>query len=406
MAIRKGRLSVCAAILFLFSISPPLHSLEIPTASTALVHVFGDSVPFFNDDGDLDALSKAAGESRLYYAGLPPGAVFNFGGDVRSAQELAQSSEALELALKQPADPIGLNKYLREHFDVYRSLGSDGLGQVIFSAYYEHRLAASLAPAGEYRYPIYARPKDLVDVDLSAYDAARKGDRLVGRLDGMRLVPYYSREEIDSRLLLKGRGLEIAWARSPLDILLLQIQGSGWIEVAGSTETRHIRYAGDNGRPFRSIGQYLIESGRMPRQDFSRAKMIAYLNAQGPETRQSILNQNQRYIFYEIASPTNSTRGALMVPLTPGRSIASDPKFYPPGALAWLKTQRPTIGVDGVQVGTAALSRFVLNQDEGGAIKGAGRIDFFAGGGAAAELMAQKLWYPGELYFLVLKKAK
>ena len=93
-----------------------------------------------------------------------------------------------------------------------------------------------------------------------------------------------------------------------------------------------------------------------------------------------------------------------MVSLTAGRSIASDPKFYPPGALAWIKTARPAFDKDGISVGTAPLARFVLNQDEGGAIKGAGRIDFFAGGGRDAELTAQKLWAPGELYFLIRKR--
>ena len=118
---------------------------------------------------------------------------------------------------------------------------------VTFSAYHEHTLTASLKRSRTFRYPLYARPKELVDVFLDKFSSKNKGERIVGKKEGAELVPYYTRKDIDSGGILKGRGLEIAWAKDPMEILFLQIQGSGWIELPDSTQTYHIRYAGDNG---------------------------------------------------------------------------------------------------------------------------------------------------------------
>lgn len=379
-------------------------SVDLPSVSTSLVRIEPGEFPSFKDDGDLKSLRDSAGQSLKYYSALPPNSTFSFGQTLVSGEELVETLESLVDFIDLESSAKELSLFLKENFDVYRSLGTDGKGQVIFSAYHEHTLTARLAPTAEYRFPLYSRPKDLVDVPLENFDPKRRGERIAGRLDGTSLVPYYSREDIDSKGVLKGKGLEIAWAKDPLEILFLQIQGSGWVQVAGTTETYHIRYAGDNGRPYSSVGYYLIESSAIPKKDFSRAKLAGHLSRQTEERRQKILNVNARYIFFEMVSPTNTTRGSLMVSLTPGRSIASDPKLYPPGALAWIKTIRPRFDPYGTAVGTETLSRLVLNQDEGGAIKGAGRIDFFAGGGKEAERFAQKMWNSGELYFFVKKR--
>jgi membrane-bound lytic murein transglycosylase A len=51
------------------------------------------------------------------------------------------------------------------------------------------------------------------------------------------------------------------------------------------------------------------------------------------------------------------------------------------------------------------VSRFVLNQDTGGAIRGAGRVDVFWGRGNDAELAASEMKQLGDLYFLVPRRA-
>ncbi len=368
MGIKKIPL-ICSA-LFCLVITNPLLSSDLPSVRTALVRVSPNQIPTFDDASDLDPLASAMEQSLLYYSTLPSTAVLRFGQEIYPASDLSEALASLVRVLQSSGSIKDLNDFIKGYFDVYRSLGNDGLGQVVFSAYYEHRFEAALSSSSKYSYPLYAKPKN--------------------RLDGSGIVPYPSREEIDSRGALNGQGLEIAWAPNPLDVLFLQIQGSGAIDIAESTQVLHIRYAGDNGRPYKSVGQYLIESGRLPKLNFSRDRMIKYLNAVSKTERQEILNNNPRYVFFEIISATNPTRGALMVPLTAGRSIASDPKIYPPGALAWLKIK--------------PFSRFVLNQDEGGAIKGAGRIDFFAGGGTQAENFSLNIWSPGELYFFAGKR--
>ena len=406
-ALRKPLAFAFFAAFLVFHSPLPLKSEEKTTAPS-LVPVPADRVPNFTDDGSLPDLKKAVEHSLEYYSGLPPNASFLFGKDVYTLEEMTGSLRDLNKFLGSlPApDASRLNGFIRGRFQVYRSAGMDGRGKVTFSAYHEHSLKASLVPTREYRYPIYGRPPDLVDVYSENFDSRRKGERIVGRVDGKILVPYYTREEIDSKKILQGKGLEIAWAKDPLDILFLQIQGSGWIQVPDSTQTYHIRYAGDNGRLFRSVGSYLIETGAISKEQFSRAALVDYLAKQSEEKRQSILNQNPRYIFFEILSSTNSTRGSLLVSLTRGRSVATDPQCYPQGALAWIKTERPLFDSAGNFAGAGTLERFVLAQDEGGAIKGPGRIDFFAGGGIEAEKTAQRLWNPGELYFFVKKQAE
>lgn len=370
------------------------HLFSVPSASA----------PRFDDDGDAEGLKNSLASSLTFYANLPPETTFYFGAEAFNARQMAQSVQSILDFLKASTSTAQLCDFIQRDFLIYRSTApSVSSPTVTFSAYYEHSLKASLVPTAEYRFPIYGRPTDLVDVEMGNFDPSRKGERVVGRVETGKLIPYYSRKEIDSDKALKGKGLEIAWTKDPLDILFLQIQGSGWIQIPDSTATYHIRYAGDNGLPFRSVGLYLIESGAIPRAEFSRAKMIDYMKKLSDDKKQSILNQNPRYIFFEIVSSTNLTRGSLMVPLTAGRSVATDPKFYPQGALAWIRTERPLFDAQGNLKGRNPLTRFVLNQDEGGAIKGPGRVDFFVGGGAEAEWTAQKLWYPGDLYFFIKK---
>ncbi len=260
---------------------------------------------------------------------------------------------------------------------------------MVFSAYYEHSLEASLRPTEVYRYPLYRRPPDLVEMRPASGGA----ERLVGRLKNDELIPYYTREEIDSGGVLKGKGLEIAWARDPLEIFFLQVQGSGWLHVADTGERVRVRYAAHNGHPYRSVGGHLIERGLIPREKFSREAMAAFLNSR-PDRRQTYLNVNPRYVFFELdrSSRSHEVRGSLQVPLTARRSVAADPAVFPPGALAWMETE-----------GNPRVVRFVLIQDEGGAIKGPGRIDYFVGDGPEAEAFAVRFWQKGRFFVLVKK---
>jgi membrane-bound lytic murein transglycosylase A len=398
----KTLLSVTGIVAFSVSSIVYARSIAYQKIQDVLVRLNAQEIPDFIDDGHLQGLRQALQNSLDYYQTLPSNTPFLFGNDLYQAKDLIQSLKILNEFLESKPTPEQFNRFIKKHFLVYRSNGVEGKDKITFSAYYVPTLEASLVQDPIYRYPLYARPPELVDVYLEKFDPKKRGERIVGQVQGPELIPYFTRAQIDSEGLLRGRALEIAWAKNPVDIFLLQIQGSGRIETPEGIPY-HIRYAGDNGLPYHSLGQYLIENDRIPKAEFNRERMVAYLNSQSEEKRQEILNTNPRYIFFDIGPITNPILGSLLVPLTAERSIASDPKFYPPGALAWISTQQPQWDADGNRVGTEPLSRFVMNQDEGGAIKGTGRIDFFAGQGIKAQKKAETLWYTGELYFFIKK---
>ena len=376
----------------------------IVSAAPTLIKMDPKQIPSLKEDGDLTSLKLAIDRSLLYFNQLPTNYSFNFGEESYSTQDQIESLLHLKKFLNKKHSKKSLAKFIKKEFLIFRYSEAPVNG-ITFSSYYEYGLLASLTPNEEFRYPLYSRPPELVDVPLEKFDINKRGERVVGKVVGKELQAYYSREQIDSYKIFKERGLEIAWAKDPLEILFLQIQGSGWIKTPQG-ETYHIRYTGDNGHPYRSVGLYLIQSGIIPKENFSRQRMIDTLTRMSEDKRQAILNINPRYVFFEIVSDTVPIRGSLSVPLTAGRSIATDPKFYPPGALAWIQTQKPTFDREGNKVGTEEVSRLVLNQDEGGAIKGINRVDFFAGRGPEAKKMAENLWYPGEIYILIKRKQR
>ncbi len=213
------------------------------------------------------------------------------------------------------------------------------------------------------------------------------------------MVPYYSREEIDQKKTLAGKGLEILWCSDMVDIYVLQVQGSGKVDL-GDGNVLSVLYDGQNGRPYKSIGKYLIDTGAMTSENMSLQATREYLRSH-PDKLTDVLNQNQSYVFFRL--DTGPSIGNIGVALTPGRSIATDAKLFPKGALGFIVTQKPVIE-NGVIRQWVPFTRFVVNQDTGGAIKGPGRADLFCGQGPEAELTAGNLQHEGELYFLVRKK--
>ena len=386
LAVSCGFLVGCVTV-------PPKPSVVTPppavvTRYSALVRLDPGEVPHFADDVDPSTLRTAALQSLSYFQNLPDNQLFILGNDSYTAKDMSESMVSLAALLESPSSDWVAR--LGNSFAVYQSVGVDPDKTVVFSSYYEPAIPARLVKNPVYRYPLYVRPPDLIDVDLGLFDPVYVGARLAGRREGSNLVPYPTRSDIDSGRLLKGQGLELAWAKDPVDILDLQIEGSGWLDLGNGKQLR-IRYDGNNGRKYRSVGQYLITTGKIPADKFNRHVYLQYL-ASHPQERQSLLNVNERYVFFQIDTSTTSVYayGNLEVPLTPGRSIATDPKLFPKGALAWIDLGR--------------MKRFMVNQDEGGAIQGPGRVDIFAGHGAEAAAFATHLWNKGKLYFLVKRK--
>ncbi len=189
--------------------------------------------------------------------------------------------------------------------------------------------------------------------------------------------PISLAKEIDGAGVLENKGLEIAWFADPVDIFFLHIQGSGMICLPDE-KCFQVSYAQSNGRAYRSIGKLLIDSGKATRENLSMQGIKKYLRDH-PEEAQEILHYNESYVFFRTVE--EGPVGSIGVALTGGRSIATDQTIFPRGALAFIKTRKPVIGPGGDIRSWVPFSRFVLNQDTGGAITGPGRVDLFCGRG-------------------------
>ncbi len=354
------------------------------------------------DDRALKDVTAAVRQSLEYYQKLPADTQFIFGPDRVTAFDLAATLQRFLLIVQN--DILSADekiKRITEDFVVYRAVGYDGSGKVLFTGYYEPTLSCRLAADSVFRYPLYRKPDDIVEIDLAQFGNGLPKTRIFGRLDGKKVVPYYSREDIDQKNMLSARGLEILWCSDIVDVYNLQVQGSGKVDL-GDGNILSVLYDGQNGRPYKSIGKYLIDTGVISKGKMSMQAIRDYLRSH-PDKRADVLNQNQSYVFFRL--DTGPSLGNIGVALTPDRSIATDSKLFPKGALALISSQKPVIE-NGVIKEWIPFTRFVMNQDTGGAIKGAGRVDLFYGWGDSAELTAGNLQHEGELYFLVRRKDK
>jgi membrane-bound lytic murein transglycosylase A len=354
--------------------------------------------PEFLDDMDIDSLVLAINRSLQYYDRLDEDTMLTFGPDAFPVSRIKQSMRTFQNLILQNPDVKSLNRELRKQFVLYKSAGSRRDGKVLFTGYYEPILEGSLVNDPRYPYPIYQRPDDLLRIDLGLFQPRYRGERIMARLNGTSIIPYYTREEIVDRDTLEGRGLEIAWLRDSLDLAILQIQGSGMVRLPNG-DTIRVGYSACNGHPYRSIGRYMIDNGYIEEEDLSLQTIRSFLNDQ-PEIKEKVLNANPSYVFFRMLE-NEGPLGNIGVPLTPGRSLALDDRLFPKGALVYIRCQRPLLGEDNEILDWVPFSRFLLNQDTGGVIKGTGRADIFWGSNPYAELAAGHLKHKGDIYFLI-----
>jgi membrane-bound lytic murein transglycosylase A len=370
-----------------------------PSVETALIRLEPDAYPNFADDLDYESLAHALAQSIAYLQAAAPERTFRFGPDQYYASHVLKSLVHFQEFIRDRPPARSLQEFIRNGFRVYQSIGRNAQGQVLYTGYYEPLLKGSLDRRPGFSLPVYPRPDDLVTIDLGTFFEKYKGDTIAGRLAERRVVPYYDRREIEQDGVLYGKVQPIAWVEDALDLFFLHIQGSGRIALEDG-RTLHVNYDAKNGRPYRSIGQLLIDEGRIPREEMSMQRIKAYLR-ENPFEAQRVLNHNPSFVFFRIVP--DGPLGALNFKLTPGRSLALDLKLFPPAALAFIETSKPVADAFGQVQAWTPCHRFVLNQDTGGAITGPGRADLFWGSGPYAELAAGHLKHPGRLYFIVLK---
>ena len=291
------------------------------------------------------------------------------------------------------ADVSAVRRFFESHFVPHQLRNSDGGTQGMVTGYYEPLLRGSRKRGGVFQTPLHKPPSDLLTIDLAGLYPELKNFRLRGRVVGNKVVPYFTRSELDTQASLAGT--ELLWVDSPIEAFFLQVQGSGRVFLADANETVRLAYADQNGHPYRSIGRYLVDRGELMMEQASMQGIQAWA-ASNPRRLKELLDANPSYVFFKeeaISDPGIGPKGALGVPLTAQRSIAIDPQFTPLGAPVFLSTTLPN--------STTPLRRLMLAQDTGGAIRNPVRADFFWGFGKDAGELAGKMKQSVQMWVLL-----
>ena len=173
------------------------------------------------------------------------------------------------------------------------------------------------------------------------------------------------------------------------------MNGSAFIELLDGSLLR-LGYAGKNGQPYTSLGGELIADGHLARTR-STCRTIRRWMSENPELAMEYTGRNDSYVFFTPI--TGNPRGSLNVEVEGERSLATDKRLFPRGALVFVRTELPT-----AEGGTAAFKKLMLDQDTGGAIRTAGRADIYLGIGEEAERRAGSTRSPGQMIYLFLKQ--
>lgn len=330
----------------------------------------------------LDALDQsvrwfAAPSSRLYF---PFETI---------SHEQAQSSVLAfrELIMHSPSESVFLGE-LTSMFDVYESVGYDGSGVVLFTGYYAGEFPASRVRTDRFRYPLYRRPADLATDSVTGEPRGR-------RLAGGGVEPYPARHEIEHSGMLHGS--ELAWLESRLDVYIVHVNGSAKLRLPDGS-LMFVGYAGKTDRPYRGLGQAMIDEGLL-RKDQLSLTAIKHYYRQHPEKVHELIDRNESYVFFtEYASGNHWPAGSLGVRVTQETTLATDKNVYPRGGVVLVDTKAVNASHQ-----KRDFLRFMLDQDTGGAIRAPGRADIFMGIGPMAEILAGGQYAEGRLYYLVLK---
>jgi membrane-bound lytic murein transglycosylase A len=297
-------------------------------------------------------------------------------------ERVIQSLQRFRQLLISTKSPQALQTAIEKEFVFYQSVGRDKKGTVLFTAYYEPLYLANRQPTKEFRYPAYRYPPDLASW----------------------AKPHPTRLELegaDGLQSSKGKlkGLELFWFRDRLEPYIIQIQGSAKLKLTDGTQTT-IGYAGNTAYNYRSLGRSLVDDGKFPLEGLNMPIILDYFRKH-PQDLNIYIPRDRSFVFFQ-ETYGKPAQGSISVPLTPERSIATDKSIMPPGALALIRAPFPYINKSN-KIEHRLVSRYVLDQDTGGAIKGAGRVDYFLGTGEAAGERAGVTVSNGQLFYLLLK---
>lgn len=326
---------------------------------------------------------------------------------------------ALKYLLENSSDLQSFQNHVSQKFDFYEVYGTDEWAKIKVTSYYTPLLKGSMKKTKIYSQPLYLTPNDMVFIDVDSYVEAfprwkifkeqvleqKSSNALVrGRLqtdksNKARIVPYYKREEIDTDKSVFEQDLVIVYV-DPIESFFLQIQGSGLVELSDGTQFT-VGYANQNGHPYVAIGSLLLD--KIPKDKMSMQSIVNHLRSLPKKEAQKIMNQNPSYVFFQKTE--SRPLSYLGTEVVDGRTVATDVGLFPKGTLAYLEFEKPVFESSKSEEPKewTKAARFVLDQDTGGAIRGPGRLDLYAGSGTSAEQFAGVMKNPAKLFYLVPK---
>jgi membrane-bound lytic murein transglycosylase A len=381
--LRTG-LVLLALILAAAAAANPAEPPPLPRVGDAVLEpVVYERLPGWTRDGQSAALAVFrrtcdAPRARPVAAETPRGA---------PSQDLGPACEA---ARAVGAGNAAARAFFETWFDAWRVVRPSPTGEPArtegyLTAYFEPEVAGSLERTPDFTAPLLSRPDDLVSLDPGdprppGFDPALRAAR---RGEGGALVPYPDRGAIEDGAL-GDRARPIAWLRDAVDVLVIQVQGSGRVRLPDGRVLR-VAYDGRNGQPYTSVARLIVAEGGLPLEGLTLARWTGWLRA-NPEAGRRLIRRNASYIFFRIddaLGPEDGPVGAAGVPMATGRGLAVDASLWRYGLPVWLSGTLP----DG-EGGTTALNRLTVAQDTGSAIVGAARGDLFLGSGEAAGVRA------------------
>jgi membrane-bound lytic murein transglycosylase A len=240
------------------------------------------------------------------------------------------------------ADDATLRLFFEQEFRLYQIREPSGTPAGVITGYYEPLLNGSRRYGAPYLYPVHAVPDDLLYLDarslpagggdgvmvridgrnvipLAPSEAGSAGafrldlagvqpdirtKRYRVRLDGQRVAPYFSRDQIERGEMARAR--VIVWVDDPAALYSMQIQGSGKIRLPDGGIVR-VSYGEQNGHPFRPSLQAL------PQQTVTLGK------------RRPIVTRGLEPPTNDVAQQPEPQREADGAPLTRGLRQAPPP---------------------------------------------------------------------------------
>ncbi|HEY0197047.1 MAG TPA: MltA domain-containing protein [Rhodanobacter sp.] len=193
----------------------------------------------------------------------------------------AWSASCADLAGADTGSDDAARQFFEAHFQVYQVMNPDATADGRITGYYEPQLDGRSTRDTRFRFPVYATPRDLYQLDARSLSGASRqwfriednrllaaapdtagareyalalGDDVPGmadkryrvRVDDDRIVPYYNRQQIESQ------GIDapvLAWVQDAYALYSMQVQGSGKIRLEDGRMVR-VAYAEQNGQPF------------------------------------------------------------------------------------------------------------------------------------------------------------